>query len=621
MPFGGFYDSRFGAYIQDNWKITPSFSASVGVRYVFDSNIANNDLPRTPTLAAFHPDLAGKVDRPNLNFAPQAGFAWDVRGNGKTVIRGGAGIFYETNIINNALFDRPLNLPPGLGNDTPVLNAGSPKLLNPATGACIFDITKYSATPGNCNGPLNLLGQPLKNVIAAAQNMQTVLQQITAGLAANYPPKGVAPLFDQTLDASSLIYNKYQRPYGIMFNIGVQRELKPGLVLSVDYLRNRGVHFNQGINLNRIGAANTLNPTLARQIISDVNDSFKCPANATAAAINCAITAGATIGDYADFGLDAGSALDGFAFSGVNRNYRNISVIAPVGLSTYNALSVNLRGRLGKFWIVKDATTVVSYSLSRFASTAGDQDFLAGSFSNDSPTKFYGPTGLDRTHQFTVSFLTELPWGIKFSTTTRLASGLPVTILLPQHSGSGAGEIFFTDLDGDGTTRDLLPGTNVGAFGRGVGVGRLNSLITDFNGTVQTAFTPAARALVTAGLFSEAQLRALGATVNGGEVLALAPAGQVPVDRFSNTDVRISKVIKFYGDGRVRVEPMVEIFNLFNIGNYDTPGNFLSGTLDASPGSINGTLKTDRVNRYGLGSGSFAPGIPRAFQFGFRLEF
>ena len=45
---------------------------------------------------------------------------------------------------------------------------------------------------------------------------------------------------DQILDTEgSVIFNKYKRPYGIMMNIGIQRELKPGLVLSVDFLRNR----------------------------------------------------------------------------------------------------------------------------------------------------------------------------------------------------------------------------------------------------------------------------------------------------------------------------------------------------------------------------------------------
>src|SRR5215813_8139569 len=286
LPFGGFFNDRLGFYGQDTWKIRRNFTLNLGLRYVFDSNIANNDLARTATLAQFSPDLAGKIDRPADLFAPQVGFAWDIFKNGKTVIRGGAGLFYDSNIFNNSLFDRALSLPPGLGNDTPSLSAVTPVLTNPAiSGACLFDITQYNSTPGNCSGGVNLLGQPLKNVIAAAQNMQAVLQQISAGLAANFPPPGASPFFDGALDTSNgLIYNKYKRPYGIMFNIGVQREIKPGLVLSVDYLRNRGVHFGQLVNLNRNGAANTLNVGAARDIIAAVNGDLGCGASASAAA-------------------------------------------------------------------------------------------------------------------------------------------------------------------------------------------------------------------------------------------------------------------------------------------------------------------------------------------------
>ena len=147
--------------------------------------------------------------------------------------------------------------------------------------------------------------------------------------------------------------------------------------MSVDYLRNRGVHFNQTTDLNRIGAANTLDVAIARSAISATNDDFGCPAVVSAAAINCAIAAGASIGDYANFGLGAGSALDGFAFRGQNPNFRGIGMIQSLGLSLYNALTVDLRGRMVKNWgPIKDMTGTVSYALSRFQSTGGDQDFF-----------------------------------------------------------------------------------------------------------------------------------------------------------------------------------------------------------------------------------------------------
>lgn len=58
--------------------------------------------------------LGPVVNNPNKNFAPQVGIAWDPTGSGKTVIRAGAGLFYENVIYNNVLFDRPLRLKSGV---------------------------------------------------------------------------------------------------------------------------------------------------------------------------------------------------------------------------------------------------------------------------------------------------------------------------------------------------------------------------------------------------------------------------------------------------------------------------------------------------------------------------
>jgi hypothetical protein len=319
--------------------------------------------------------------------------------------------------------------------------------------------------------------------------------------------------------------------------------------------------------------------------------------------------------------LGAGSALDGFAFRGNNPNFRGMGLIQSLGLSTYNALTVGLRGRFVKNWgPIKDLTGNISYAWSSFKSTGGDQDFLSGSAFNDAPTKFYGPAGLDRTHQLTFGFLTTLPWGFNLNTTTRIASPLSQSAFI-SCLDCGAAEIFLSDLDGDGITEDPLPGTNRGSFNRDVKNGAaLNTLISGFNSQIASGtLTPAGRALVTAGLFTEAQLKALGGTYNFGEAIPLAPANQVGLDSFFNTDVRISKV--FTIKERVRIQPMIEIFNLFNIANFDPPGNRLDSFLSGAAGSINGTTPGQRSNRYGLGSGSFAPGIPRAVQFGFRVDF
>jgi hypothetical protein len=113
---------------------------------------------------------------------------------------------------------------------------------------------------------------------------------------------------------------------------------------------------------------------------------------------------------------------------------------------------------------------------------------------------------------------------------------------------------------------------------------------------------------------------ALGAVVNGGNPLSLAPADQVMLDSFITTDLRISRPFKLWRE-RITIEPAVEVFNLFNVANYDLPGNTLTYLLSGEVGSINGTTKANRPNRAGFGSGSLAQGIPRAWQFAVRVSF
>jgi len=216
-----------------------------------------------------------------------------------------------------------------------------------------------------------------------------------------------------------------------------------------------------------------------------------------------------------------------------------------------------------------------------------------------------------------VGGIMELPLATRISFITHWYTALPANLTL---SASGdPGEIFRTDLTGDGTTADILTGTNIGSFGRDVKVGDLNSTIATFNTSFAGKLTPAGQALVNGGLFTAAQLATLGAVIPS---VSPAPPGQVGLDAFFTFDLRLSwalKPIKRFE--HLTIEPQVGFFNLFNRQNFDSPRQPLSGELNGQVGSANGTTRKDRTNLIGLGSGVFALGAPRSLEFGIKVNF
>ena len=639
LPGSGQQDTRFQWYVGDSWKVKPNFTLTYGLHYVRDTGRADSDLAPIPVLDQFGPGLGNRVNQPNLNFSPTVGIAWDPMKNGKTVIRAGGGLYYENAVWNNVLFDRPVRLQKGL-----FLALAFPCSSNSLTLPDGTVVTTVNGHPiaQDCGGPIG-------NALTDAATLETQFQQATlaAGPQNNGSFIGNTLADGQNSTGNNLIAPSYRTPRSWQMNVGVQRQLWQGTVLSVDYLRNIGVHFLLDYDTNHVGDARFLNTGAASAAVAATNASFGC------GTIDCAIGKGATIGDYQGNGLDSGNAIDSglpcpvttsnciaAAFPGANPNVGQNQMLFPIGRSVYNGLDVKLVSNISKsIWAVKRINYQVAYSLSRFDSQAQDQDFINNAIDFANTGKFSGPNGLDRKHQFSAGAVLDLPATTRISFVTHWYSALPRNLLIP------AGSIFTSDLTGDGSfagdTRgsqgDLLPGTNIGSFGRDVNVSGLTSLINSFNTNIAGGtLTPAGQALVTAGLFTKAQLISLGATP---QPIALPPAGQVGLDSFFTFDVRLGWVIrpgKFFRalPERVTVEPQVQFFNLFNRQNFDSPSQPLSGILDGSVGSLNGTTRFDqpgcpadvtkctgRTNLTSIGSGVFALGAPRQMEWGIKVSF
>ncbi len=78
--------------MQDNWSITSKLSLNLGVRYDVESGVKNTDFA--------NPVETGDRSSDADNIAPRVGFAYDVRGNGRTVVRGGYGRYYDKVLLN-----------------------------------------------------------------------------------------------------------------------------------------------------------------------------------------------------------------------------------------------------------------------------------------------------------------------------------------------------------------------------------------------------------------------------------------------------------------------------------------------------------------------------------------
>jgi hypothetical protein len=649
---GGQYDSRFQAYLGDSWKVKKNFTLVLGVRYNRDTGRTDADLPpvacadvTTPgfpgcsgnLLDAVRPGFGGRVNQPDDNVGGTLGFAWDPWNNGKTSIRAGAGIYFENAVFNNVLFDRPGRLPTGLFNLTQDICPSG--VLNLPDGTSVD-------TSALCDQPV---GNVVNQVIALQRQFQQATAQAGAQANGGYVANALAA--GAAVTGVTLYSPNYQSPRSYQMNVGFQRELKPGTVFSIDYLRNVGVHTLLAIDENHVGDARFLDTQGALAAIAATNAGFPGCAGTDAAAINCAIASGATIADYAGNGLADGNVLTGgvpvtdengvllgpgqIAFPGKNPFFGQMQFLEPVGRSVYNGMQVKLTSDLkSPLRGIRYFNAQISYSLSRFNSEAQDIDFINNAVDYNNPGRFFGPNGLDRTHQLSAGLVMELPGGVRANFITHWYTALPQTITF--FAPGNNEDIFQFDTVGDGqTTLAPVPGSNIGSFGRDIKAGGLNSFLQHYSDTFGNQLTPAGQALVTAGLFTQAQLEQLcavtpslnpiGNCANAEPQLQLAPApaGNVGNDAFFTFDLRLGWAIRpIRSWEHFRIEPQAAFYNLFNRHNYNGPDAILAGTLDGGSTSVNGATKATRSPLLtGLGSGVFALGAPRSMEFGFKVSF
>ncbi len=633
FPHGAFPEWRPAGYVHDTWKATRNLTINAGLRYVFFSGQFAPDINHPALLDSFHPGLSGYRHAPKTNFGPQIGAAWDVSGNGKTVIRSAAGLYFEELTIDGFYGDPTNFIPAGISYQAQTIGAGS-ALIDPRNGTAFAAGDPLATQFGFANGTSGPALSPLFNeTIGQAATAVNNLNKLYIAAAAQNSSSTAS-----SFDLNHALYSPSwpagtKNPRVAQFNVAVQRQLRNGLVFTGEYVWVHGYEFPLVQDDNHIGAANaaSFDPVAAAAAITAANASVGCPAGS--AGIDCAIANKATIATYGAYGLGAGTAATGYAFRGVNPTFGTMSFYDHKGMNTYNGMNLRLDGRFAEpgmraFHWMNGNTVTFAYTLSRNVgnlrtggTAAADVSATPSTWDSLQPNRFVGPDGLDRTSMLNAGTITDIKKGFVFSQITHWYSPLSNNTLLPtafQGCAGGPEEIFCSDWTGDGTTGDLLPTAGPGAFGRSLkGAKGLNSAINKYNTSFAGQPTPAGKLVVAQGLMSSSQLQQLSGVM---PTLPLAPANEVGLDLLLLTDVRLGWNYKVIGD-RVTLSPSWDIFNVFNRSSYDAPANLLNGTLSGQPGTISGTIPSNRTNIRQRGSGTFEQGARRQMQAGLRISF
>ncbi|HWH57066.1 MAG TPA: TonB-dependent receptor [Terriglobales bacterium] len=166
-----------GLYIQDDWKIKPNLTLNLGLRWDYFSNAFDKNFDGALGLLA----PPGSRSSDKNNFAPRIGFAYDPFKNGKFVVRGGYGIYYENINFLTTLLERGFD-GRNIGLNV-FVNPGGININNPFPGLSPDQIHALFFQP------------PISPNQELANNLATpYLQYSTAGIQWSFAPNWVFSL-------------------------------------------------------------------------------------------------------------------------------------------------------------------------------------------------------------------------------------------------------------------------------------------------------------------------------------------------------------------------------------------------------------------------------------------
>jgi hypothetical protein len=418
-------------FAQDVWKVNPHLTVNYGIAYQISFGLYNSDIPQPQYLAPiFGANNLGGTKTSLNNIAPALGFAWSPGKDGKTVIRGGVGEYWDADILH----DRALSLgPPGpLGNG--YVGYGAQVLTNTFPGIVTFNGSTAVPLPIGANLPV--AGQNVLSNLTMAQfiqlynNQAPVLRQQFGGgplpggevqLSTSVPKSGpfsVAAI-DVAKQGVSIMPPEFPLTRSYQISFGVQRDLGFGMVLTADYVRKMFI--------------NTGDASLDLNHYNEYANGVRTPVIPSCGAVP----------NYTP---------------GVECSNGAISVLTDEGRVVYNGLLVKLNKRFTNHF-----QFTASYAYQH-------NDAIGSYFNLNNYFQGYGDNLANQ--NLNIAGLVRLPWGFEL---TMNASAISVTPFNALMSG--------IDLTGTSGTSNPIPGIPYGCLANGCGKDQLAAAVAAFNAT------------------------------------------------------------------------------------------------------------------------------------------
>ncbi|MBV8891536.1 MAG: TonB-dependent receptor [Acidobacteria bacterium] len=215
----------YASFFQDDWRATPNLTLNLGLRYEYttpireDHNLLGNFDPKLGLVQVGH-QIGSPYNPDRRDFAPRIGLAWDVTGKGKTVVRAGGGITYDTISLETLLVQENVQNATTIGLAT--IPTGAPIVVNgvttPGSGTIAVSSLKILPSQGlNWNGS-SVGGAPLFPVAP-----------IQCGDAVGADPPQCNVLG---------IDRNFRTPYIATWTLGVQHAFTKNLALDLAYVGN-----------------------------------------------------------------------------------------------------------------------------------------------------------------------------------------------------------------------------------------------------------------------------------------------------------------------------------------------------------------------------------------------